>query len=118
MSPQEELRKFSLFFASFLKSLHLEFYNHAGPTRPQSRKRKKNQIGQLPAAGESLTGLGDEEEQHNDGGDERDDASGERPLVEIFVHLGVRVQPLEPVQERVHLSPYYSAAGARRQHPR
>lgn len=85
-----------------------------GQQRPQNRKKK--QIGPLPAgrrSGESLTGLGDEEEQHDDGGDERDDAAGERPLVEVLVHLGVRVQPLEPLQERVHLSSHYSAAGGR-----
>lgn len=64
---------------------------------------KEKQIGSAPAAGWALTGLGDEEQQHDDGGHERDDAAGERPLVEVLVHLGVRVQPLELLQELVHL---------------
>jgi hypothetical protein len=107
------------FLSLLLTNLHIEFHNHAAATRPHNRKKgKEEQMGLLPAAGESLTGLGDEEKQHDDGGDERDDAAGERPLVEVLVHLGVRVQPLEPLQERVHLSSCYSDTGARRQHPR
>lgn len=51
----------------------------------------------------TLTGLGDEQQQHDDGGDDRDDAAGERPLVEVLVHLGVRVQPLQLLQEPLHL---------------
>jgi hypothetical protein len=74
-------------------------------------------MGLLPPTGESLTGLGDEDKQHDDGDDERDNAAGERPLVEVLVHHGVRVQPLEPLQERVHLSSCYLDTGTRRQHP-
>ena len=52
---------------------------------------------------ERHTELGDEEEEHDDGGGERDDAAGEGAAVEVLVHLGVRVQPLELLQERLHL---------------
>jgi hypothetical protein len=56
-------------------------------------------------SGGALTGLRDEEEKHDDGCGDRDDAAGERPLVEVLVHLGVRVKPLEPLQERLHPLP-------------
>jgi hypothetical protein len=73
---------------------------------PQTHKREGH-----------LTGLGDEEEHHEDGGDDRDDTAGERPLVEVLIHLGVRVQALEPMQERLHPFPLRAAA-AGRQHAR
>lgn len=49
------------------------------------------------------TKLGDEEEEHDDGGDEGDHAAGERATVEVFVDFGIRVQIPELVEYAVHL---------------
>lgn len=49
------------------------------------------------------TKLGDEEEEHDDGGDEGDHAAGERAAVEVFVDFGIRVQIPELVEYAVHL---------------
>ena len=48
------------------------------------------------------TELGDEEEEHDEGGSERDEAAGEGAAVEVLVHLGVGVQAPELGQEAVH----------------
>lgn len=44
------------------------------------------------AKGIQHTEFGDEEKEHDDGGDDCDDAAGEGPAVEILVDLGVSVQ--------------------------
>lgn len=41
---------------------------------------------------EGHTELGEEEQEHDDGGDEGDDAAGERTAVEILIDFRVSVQ--------------------------
>jgi hypothetical protein len=82
----------------------------APPTRSNltSRSQKRVQVprsrskGGEQGKGKTRTELGDEEEEHDSRGDERDDAAGEGAAVEVLVHLGVRVQAAELRQEPVH----------------
>ena len=49
-----------------------------------------------------LTKLGEEEDEHDEGGSKRDQAAGESAAVEVVVDLGVSVQVLQSVHHASH----------------
>lgn len=50
-----------------------------------------------------LTELGDEKEEHEDGGEDGDYAAGERSAVEILVDLGIDIEVPQLPEEPLHL---------------
>lgn len=71
--------------------------------RPMNHpKQQTRNIARSEEARKRLTRLRDEEEEHDESGDDSDDAPGERAAVEVLVDLRVRVEVLKLVED-LHL---------------